>query len=134
MSDKIKQLRERIDALDLEILKLVNERAGAAHAIEDHRGDPRGLDPLGDELSDLRRRVDSCRRAAALRRLHRGRARNRAARDVVDGLHVDVLVRTEDRQARTRCGSENLFPDPAVTPDAVFLLGEAHSRDPDFLE
>jgi chorismate mutase / prephenate dehydratase len=33
MPDNIKQLRERIDALDLEILKLVNERASAAHAI-----------------------------------------------------------------------------------------------------
>ena len=33
MADNIKQLRERIDALDLEILKLVNERASAAHAI-----------------------------------------------------------------------------------------------------
>ncbi len=33
MSDGIKQLRERIDALDLQILALVNERAAAAHAI-----------------------------------------------------------------------------------------------------
>src|SRR4029077_11227081 len=38
----------------------------------------------------------------------------------------DVLVRTEHREARTLRGSENLFPNPAVTPDAVFLLGEAH--------
>ncbi len=33
MPDNLKQLRERIDALDLEILKLVSERALAAHAI-----------------------------------------------------------------------------------------------------
>ena len=33
MADDIKRLRERIDALDLEILKLVNERAATAHAI-----------------------------------------------------------------------------------------------------
>lgn len=33
MSDNIKQLRARIDALDLEILKLVSERASTAHAI-----------------------------------------------------------------------------------------------------
>lgn len=33
MADDIKQLRGRIDALDLEILKLVNERAATAHAI-----------------------------------------------------------------------------------------------------
>lgn len=33
MPDNIKQFRERIDALDLEILRLVNERASAAHAI-----------------------------------------------------------------------------------------------------
>jgi chorismate mutase / prephenate dehydratase len=33
MPDNLKQLRERIDALDLEILKLVSERASAAHAI-----------------------------------------------------------------------------------------------------
>ncbi|HXF18012.1 MAG TPA: prephenate dehydratase [Burkholderiales bacterium] len=33
MADKLRQSRERIDALDLEILKLVNERASTAHAI-----------------------------------------------------------------------------------------------------
>ncbi len=33
MSEKLKQLRARIDALDLEILALVNERATTAHAI-----------------------------------------------------------------------------------------------------
>ena len=33
MADNLKQLRERIDALDLEILKLVSERASTAHAI-----------------------------------------------------------------------------------------------------
>jgi chorismate mutase/prephenate dehydratase len=33
MPDSLKQLRARIDALDLEILKLVSERASAAHAI-----------------------------------------------------------------------------------------------------
>jgi chorismate mutase / prephenate dehydratase len=33
MSDSIRQLRARIDALDLEILKLVSERAATAHAI-----------------------------------------------------------------------------------------------------
>ena len=33
MPDNLKQLRARIDALDLEILKLVSERASAAHAI-----------------------------------------------------------------------------------------------------
>ena len=33
MADNLKQLRARIDALDLEILKLVSERASAAHAI-----------------------------------------------------------------------------------------------------
>ena len=33
MADNLKQLRVRIDALDLEILKLVSERASTAHAI-----------------------------------------------------------------------------------------------------
>jgi len=33
MADNLKQLRARIDALDLEILKLISERATAAHAI-----------------------------------------------------------------------------------------------------
>ena len=33
MADNLKQLRARIDALDLEILKLVSERASTAHAI-----------------------------------------------------------------------------------------------------
>jgi chorismate mutase/prephenate dehydratase len=33
MADNLKQLRARIDALDLEILKLVSERAATAHAI-----------------------------------------------------------------------------------------------------
>jgi len=33
MSDNLKRLRARIDALDLEILKLVSERASTAHAI-----------------------------------------------------------------------------------------------------
>ena len=33
MPDNLKQLRARIDALDLEILKVVSERASAAHAI-----------------------------------------------------------------------------------------------------
>src|SRR6266850_466613 len=33
MPDNLKQLRERIDALDLEILKLISQRASAAHAI-----------------------------------------------------------------------------------------------------
>jgi len=33
MSDDLKKLRARIDALDLEILKLVSERASAAHSI-----------------------------------------------------------------------------------------------------
>jgi chorismate mutase/prephenate dehydratase len=39
MPDILKQLRERIDALDLEILKLVSERASAAHAIGKLKGD-----------------------------------------------------------------------------------------------
>ena len=39
MADNLKQLRERIDALDLEILKLVSERASAAHAIGKLKGD-----------------------------------------------------------------------------------------------
>ena len=38
MPDNLKQLRERIDALDLEILKLVSERASAAHAIGNLKG------------------------------------------------------------------------------------------------
>jgi len=39
MADNLKQSRERIDALDLEILKLVNERASTAHAIGKLKGD-----------------------------------------------------------------------------------------------
>ncbi|MBI3526481.1 MAG: prephenate dehydratase [Betaproteobacteria bacterium] len=39
MPDNLKQLRERIDALDIEILKLVSERASAAHAIGKLKGD-----------------------------------------------------------------------------------------------
>jgi len=39
MSDDLRQLRTRIDALDLEILKLVNERAAIAHAIGGLKGD-----------------------------------------------------------------------------------------------
>lgn len=39
MPDNLKKLRERIDALDLEILKLVSERASAAHAIGKLKGD-----------------------------------------------------------------------------------------------
>ncbi|HEX4986490.1 MAG TPA: prephenate dehydratase [Burkholderiales bacterium] len=39
MADGIKALRDRIDALDLQILKLVNERAAAAHAIGKLKGD-----------------------------------------------------------------------------------------------
>ena len=39
MPDNLKQLRERIDALDLEILRLVSERASAAHAIGKLKGD-----------------------------------------------------------------------------------------------
>jgi chorismate mutase/prephenate dehydratase len=38
MPDNLKQLRERIDALDLEILRLVSERASAAHAIGKLKG------------------------------------------------------------------------------------------------
>ena len=39
MPDNLKQLRERIDALDLEILKLVSQRASAARAIGKLKGD-----------------------------------------------------------------------------------------------
>jgi chorismate mutase/prephenate dehydratase len=39
MADELKQLRNRIDALDQEILKLVSERAAAAHAIGKLKGD-----------------------------------------------------------------------------------------------
>ena len=39
MPDNLKQLRERIDTLDLEILRLVSERASAAHAIGNLKGD-----------------------------------------------------------------------------------------------
>jgi chorismate mutase/prephenate dehydratase len=39
MADELKQLRSRIDALDQEILKLVSERAAAAHAIGKLKGD-----------------------------------------------------------------------------------------------
>ena len=38
MADNLKALRERIDALDLEILRLVSERASAAHAIGKLKG------------------------------------------------------------------------------------------------
>ncbi len=38
MPDNFKELRERIDALDLEILRLVSERASAAHAIGKLKG------------------------------------------------------------------------------------------------
>lgn len=38
MPDELKQLRSRIDALDREILKLVSERAAAAHAIGKLKG------------------------------------------------------------------------------------------------
>jgi len=39
MSEQLKQLRSRIDALDQEILTLVSERAAAAHAIGKLKGD-----------------------------------------------------------------------------------------------
>ena len=39
MADELKQLRNRIDTLDQEILKLVSERAAAAHAIGKLKGD-----------------------------------------------------------------------------------------------
>ena len=39
MSDELKALRSRIDALDLEILRLVNERAEVAHTIGGLKGD-----------------------------------------------------------------------------------------------
>jgi len=39
MADELRQLRNRIDALDQEILKLVSERAAAAHAIGKLKGD-----------------------------------------------------------------------------------------------
>jgi chorismate mutase / prephenate dehydratase len=39
MSDELKQLRSRIDALDQEILKLISARAAAAHAIGKLKGD-----------------------------------------------------------------------------------------------
>ena len=39
MADELKQLRSRNDALDQEILKLVSERAAAAHAIGKLKGD-----------------------------------------------------------------------------------------------
>ncbi|HKB82662.1 MAG TPA: prephenate dehydratase [Burkholderiales bacterium] len=39
MPDNLKQLRARIDALDLDILRLVSERASAAHAIGKLKGD-----------------------------------------------------------------------------------------------
>jgi chorismate mutase/prephenate dehydratase len=39
MADNLKQSRERIDALDVEILKLINERASTAHAIGKLKGD-----------------------------------------------------------------------------------------------
>ena len=48
--------------------------------------------------------------------------RERAARDVVDRLRVDVLVRTEHREARPLGGARDLLADPAVTPVAVLGL------------
>ncbi len=54
----------------------------------------------------------------------------RAAGDVVDRLHVDVLVRTEHREARPLGGAHDLLAHAAVPPLAVLGLGEPHANDP----
>jgi len=58
MSDNLKQLRARIDALDLEILKLVSERASTAHAIGKLKNDGTVYRPER-EAQVLRRLVDN---------------------------------------------------------------------------
>src|SRR5262245_41321360 len=97
-------------------------------AVEHHGVDAGGLRALADQLADLLGGVDRRGRAAAQVLLHRRRARDRAAGEIVDRLHVDVLARTEHGQARSLGGARDLLADPAVTPTAVFGFAETHDR------
>src|SRR5262249_11238670 len=99
-----------------------------AAAVEHDGGDAGSLRTLADQLADLLGSVDGRGRTAAHVLLHRRCAHERAAREVVDRLHVDVLARTEDGQARSCRGARDLLADPAVTPAAVFGFAETHDR------
>src|SRR5690349_11012012 len=97
-------------------------------AVEHHRAHTRGLGALADELADLLGGIDRCARARTQVGFHRRRARNRATAEVVDRLHVDVLVRTEHREARPFRGARHLLAYAAVPPDAVLGFGERHNE------
>ena len=89
--------------------------AGAA-AVEDDPGDALCLGPRGDELADLGGRGDIAGALGTQLRLDGRRRGERPARHVIDHLGDDVLVRTEDRQARALGGAGHLAAHPCVAP------------------
>src|SRR5258706_14701851 len=94
-----------------------------AASVEHHPGDAGRLGPLGDERADLRGGIDvSGGSAGAEVGFDRRRRRQRAAGGIVDDLHREVLVRSEDGQARSLAGARDLFADAVVAPHAGLSL------------
>src|SRR5438105_4373131 len=98
-----------------------------AAAVEHHGGDSGCLGAVADELADVPGRIDGRGRARAQLALRCRRARDGATCEVVDDLHVDVLVRPEHCQARTFGRPHDLLADTAVAPRAVFRFGQCHN-------
>src|SRR4051812_3130815 len=84
-----------------------------ATAVEDHGLDAGRLGALAHELAHLLGGVDGAA-GTAERLLGGGRRRDGDTLHVVDHLRVDVLVRAEHREARTRRGAAHLLADPPV--------------------
>ncbi len=86
--------------------------------VEHDRRDALGLCTRRDERADRLGGRHVPRRAGSEIRLDRGGRGDRLAEVVIDDLGDDVLIGTEDREARTRRGSVDLAPDALVTPGA----------------
>src|SRR5690606_22131887 len=83
-------------------------------AVEDHGGHTGGPGPLGDELADLGGRLLVAGGAAGQVLLVGRRRGEGDPGAVVDDLDADVLVRTEDGQARPLGRALHLLADATV--------------------
>src|SRR5215208_5560375 len=92
-----------------------------AGAVEDHPGDPRFLGAARDLLADLGRLLRLLPLELGVRHRHQ-----RALRDVVHQLRVDVLEGAEHHEARTLACARDLLPDAQMAAEP--LLG-ARLRD-----
>src|SRR5215469_1913154 len=89
-----------------------------AATVEDHRGDARGLRPLGDERADLLGLGRLVPRRRPHSRVHGGGGRQGAADGVVHDLHDDVPRGPVHHQPRPGGAADDLLAHPQVTPDA----------------